>query len=739
MSRSKSCIASRCSIEVELRVSCHSKISNICSFSIPTIYSVVVVPLVLLIPASQLPVVHRKTHKLHGILVRRLGSPQTTCKCIVLDNHSTYRSLEEIVLKPTILFDSDRRSTIANVVSIDRMDRRVTSMWTTFLWLGLVCSATALASINRFEIHLTTGLVDPVGIGQREAVLINDSFVGPTLYAKQGDDVEFIVRNYMKQDTTVHFHGIGQKSTPWSDGVPGITQGLVRPGASYLYRWQALESGVYFYHAHSRAQLMDGMYGAIVVQPVDDAQRPFHLISDILVDQENMQAAELAMQPIMISDWTQFTSSEFHAAQAAANVDLACIDAIIVNGVGAQHCLAQQELDDLTHPLILQMLKDLGEDHLTDKGCIPPLQTFQGDFDLHLDTLPPTAYRECIGGQNPKGNVTFSVDTTIGWAALTFVNPGSLYPLQLSIDGHRPYIFAVDGHYVDPIQADRILVNTGSRISLMIRLDREAARYTIRIANDYLNQVLGGFAELAYDDSHKIPAYVVPSMDFAGHPVDSQVKSFIPEDSQPFPPVTPNRHSDRTFRVILKKLGRPYGAFEWTLTGQRGYNMSREQTDPPLLMQHPSRTPDNELIIQTNKNEWIDVIMVTEGPFSQAHPMHKHGNRIFVLGSGMGNFTWDTVDEAVTHLPEGTFNFHDPPYLDTFNTVEIEGEADDTWTVIRYKAENPGAWLFHCHVQTHLSGGMGMVILDGVNSFPEVPLNYREWNGFQAPSVSLLD
>ncbi|KAK3713673.1 Multicopper oxidase ctb12 [Vermiconidia calcicola] len=615
---------------------------------------------------------------------------------------------------------------------------------TTFLWkilLTIVVYLTgctvAQSSIVQFEIHLTNGLVDPVGIGSRQAILINGSFVGPTLYAKSGDHVHFLVRNYMTEDTTVHFHGIGQKASPWSDGVPGLTQGLLRPGASYLYKWQAQESGAYFYHAHARAQMMDGMYGAILI--LGHEERPFHLISADGAEQVAMQTAEQEMQPVMISDWTQFTSSEFHAVQAAANIDLACIDAIIVNGVGSQYCLDQDALDSMTHPVVLQMLKDVGEDHLTDKGCIPPLQIFQGDFDLQLDTLPPAAYRTCIGGQSSKGNLTVPVNSTLGWTALTFINPGSLYPLQVSIDSHEPFIFAVDGHYIHPIRANRILVNTGSRISILIKLDQMVARYTIRIANDYLNQILGGFAELVYDSSDNRPLHAQPKIDFAGQPVGEDVRSFISENSHPFPSISPDRNPNSTFKVVLKKLGRPYGAYEWTLTGKAGYNISREQTNPPLLFQTPSEVPGNELIIKTKIGEWVDVIMVTEGPFAQAHPMHKHGNRIFLLGSGMGNFPWASVEEAMPFLPDGTFNFQDPPYLDTFNTVEIEGEAHDTWTVIRYRVENPGVWLFHCHVQTHLSGGMGMVIMDGVDSYPEVPPEYREWNGFEQPSFASID
>jgi hypothetical protein len=38
---------------------------------------------------------------------------------------------------------------------------------------------------------------------------------------------------------------------------------------------------------------------------------------------------------------------------------------------------------------------------------------------------------------------------------------------------------------------------------------------------------------------------------------------------------------------------------------------------------------------------------------------------------------------------------------------------------------NPGAWMLHCHIQSHLSGGMAMVILDGTDVWPDVPDEYR--------------
>lgn len=43
---------------------------------------------------------------------------------------------------------------------------------------------------------------------------------------------------------------------------------------------------------------------------------------------------------------------------------------------------------------------------------------------------------------------------------------------------------------------------------------------------------------------------------------------------------------------------------------------------------------------------------------------------------------------------------------------------------LRYEVVNPGPFLFHCHMQTHMSGGMALAFLDGVDQWPELPEEY---------------
>ena len=63
----------------------------------------------------------------------------------------------------------------------------------------------------------------------------------------------------------MHFHGIHAARM---DGVPGA--GLVQPGESFTYEFDALPFGCHLYHCHSlplKRHIHKGIYGAFIVDP----------------------------------------------------------------------------------------------------------------------------------------------------------------------------------------------------------------------------------------------------------------------------------------------------------------------------------------------------------------------------------------------------------------------------------------------------------------------------------------
>ncbi|KAG9119801.1 hypothetical protein FRC07_005005 [Ceratobasidium sp. 392] len=90
--------------------------------------------------------------------------------------------------------------------------------------------------------------------------------------------------------------------------------------------------------------------------------------------------------------------------------------------------------------------------------------------------------------------------------------------------------------------------------------------------------------------------------------------------------------------------------------------------------------------------------------------MHKHGVKGYYLGSGTGPFPYSTVQDAVA-AGYKNINIVNPPLRDDFVTpVDITGQA---WSVMRFRAIDPGPVIMHCHIDAHLATGMAVVLLEG--------------------------
>lgn len=94
---------------------------------------------------------------------------------------------------------------------------------------------------------------------------------GPTLRARQGERMTRLFRNDLPQASSVHWHGIRIENG--MDGVAGMTQAAVAPGADFLYDFVLPDAGTYWYHPHNRTyeQMARGLYGALIVDEAEGA------------------------------------------------------------------------------------------------------------------------------------------------------------------------------------------------------------------------------------------------------------------------------------------------------------------------------------------------------------------------------------------------------------------------------------------------------------------------------------
>lgn len=118
---------------------------------------------------------------------------------------------------------------------------------------------------DRFELHAarTPFVVDG---RSTEAVTINGQAPAPLLRWREGDDLTLRLTNHLKEDTSIHWHGI--LLPPGMDGVPGLSGFAgVRPNETFTYRFALKQAGTYWYHSHSGFQEQLGHYGPIIIEP----------------------------------------------------------------------------------------------------------------------------------------------------------------------------------------------------------------------------------------------------------------------------------------------------------------------------------------------------------------------------------------------------------------------------------------------------------------------------------------
>ena len=142
------------------------------------------------------------------------------------------------------------------------------------MWFLFAASAffAAVAQARFVEYNFTVGwhTVKPNGVEKRMN-LVNGQYPGPEVRAKVGDTVRVNMHNALGDNSTaIHFHGINQKNSPTSDGVPGITQWDTKPGDNFTYEFVPDESGTAFWHSHSKIQYPLGLIGPVVVEEKED-------------------------------------------------------------------------------------------------------------------------------------------------------------------------------------------------------------------------------------------------------------------------------------------------------------------------------------------------------------------------------------------------------------------------------------------------------------------------------------
>lgn len=131
-------------------------------------------------------------------------------------------------------------------------------------------TVSTLASGQTLRDYYFTSLIKNVemvpGI-QYPAWTYNGRVPGPTIRVTEGDRVRIHFQNGTGHPHSMHFHGVHVSEM---DGVPGAGPGLIAPGESFTYEFDAEPFGLHLYHCHAfplARHIAKGLYGAFIIDP----------------------------------------------------------------------------------------------------------------------------------------------------------------------------------------------------------------------------------------------------------------------------------------------------------------------------------------------------------------------------------------------------------------------------------------------------------------------------------------
>lgn len=124
------------------------------------------------------------------------------------------------------------------------------------------------STMQQFRLRAAPGRVRlvPEPYNQTPVWCFNETVPGPQIRLRQGERIRIEVENALAEETSIHWHGIRTPNA--MDGVAHLTQAPIAPGEKFVYEFDALDAGTFWYHPHQRSfeQVGRGLYGSFIVE-----------------------------------------------------------------------------------------------------------------------------------------------------------------------------------------------------------------------------------------------------------------------------------------------------------------------------------------------------------------------------------------------------------------------------------------------------------------------------------------
>jgi len=565
---------------------------------------------------------------------------------------------------------------------------------------------------------------------RKAALLVNDSYPGPVLEATEGQLVCVTVLNNCDTDPmAIHWHGQHMKGHPAFDGVYGVTQAAINPrGGSLTYRWKA-NKGTHMYHAHMQALQADrGLKGAIVIHAKNDPHKH-------LYDEERI---------VTISDeWVNPGTCMRTEGAQPGNPVCSEIDKATWNGQWGDGS------DEYPWPMVT-----------VEKG---------------------KCYRlRFIGIMGQAQN------------------------FQIQIAGHNMTLIAVDGEDVEPVVVSSMNLHAGERYDVVVCADQEEGNYLMSAVYDlatfletlpapkmpkvdsskywaFLNYA--GHTEKPGRASKKALGGYNPPPGTGGGLNPKAAGGFVWDTNtqtawSQVKNLNPRPEFEKADITYVMDVGIARPAFQAGVTPYATSDVmymftnrsSWKKPSTPLLHTKGQCGAEGVPYITVPENvSTVEVIINNLSP--TAHVLHMHGMDFSVInyapfseswcsaahfdcfflplsiakkldckGARLGDPSKDGPGNEYWGCPYDAEKDVKSQMLENPLRKDMISLWRRSWAVIRFKVENPGVWLFHCHMEQHIPTGQIMAFNLLPSQQPPIPSDVPTegdcpiWSGRLAPT-----
>ena len=293
---------------------------------------------------------------------------------------------------------------------------------------GLVVSPWTLAAIKEYHLNINEQQVNVTGKPLKR-ITVNGKFTAPLLEFEEGDEAVIHVHNQLKnQDTSLHWHGLLLPGL--MDGVPGFNNFKgIAPNGDFVYRFKVKQNGTYWYHAHSKGQEQDGLYGPLVIYPKGKIPVAAHEKTD-------------RDYVVMLSD--------FHNSSS---------DSIMKNlKKSAEYYQNRREtVSDVLKQVKTQGLKATWQDR----------SMWNQMRMLKTDMSDVTGYTFLVNGKTPQQNWTgnFKAGDKV---RLRFINASAMSFFDVRIPNLKMTVVSADGQPVKPVGIDEFRIGTAETYDVIV-------------------------------------------------------------------------------------------------------------------------------------------------------------------------------------------------------------------------------------------------------------------------------